>query len=156
MHQDIYIYKFSVCVYECVCLLRIGGQTAGPIMTKFDTHMWIDLGMVPTFKKLTSHPRGVAVGILGGQKIKVREMSRTAKKSNNKINPHPTGAGGGGSFMGKILKCLGHFMNCRENRSFFDPMGGVRGENSEGGREGRKEQRMGMEEERGRRPSEAG
>ena len=32
----------------CVCLSSIGGQTAGPIMTKFGTHMRIDLGMVPT------------------------------------------------------------------------------------------------------------
>ena len=31
-----------------VCLSSIGGQTAGPIMTKFGTHMRIDLGMVPT------------------------------------------------------------------------------------------------------------
>ena len=37
-----------VCVCECVCLSSIGGQTAGPIMTKFGTHMRIDLGMVPT------------------------------------------------------------------------------------------------------------
>ena len=32
----------------CVCLSSIGGQTAGPIMTKIGTHMRIDLGMVPT------------------------------------------------------------------------------------------------------------
>ena len=37
-----------VCVCVCVCLSSIGGQTAGPIMTKFGTHMRIDLGMVPT------------------------------------------------------------------------------------------------------------
>ena len=36
------------CVRACVCLSRIGGQTAGPIMTKFGTYMRIDLGMVPT------------------------------------------------------------------------------------------------------------
>ena len=34
-----------------VCLSSIGGQTAGPIMTKFGTYMRIDLGMVPTKKK---------------------------------------------------------------------------------------------------------
>ncbi len=33
------------------CLSSIGGQTAGPIMTKFGTYMRIDLGMVPTKKK---------------------------------------------------------------------------------------------------------
>ena len=38
----------SVCV--CVCLSSIGGQTAGPIITKFGTYMQIDLGMVPTKK----------------------------------------------------------------------------------------------------------
>ena len=32
----------------CVCLSSIGGQTAGPIKTKFGTHMRMDLGMVPT------------------------------------------------------------------------------------------------------------
>ena len=32
----------------CVCVSSIGGQTAGPIRTKFGTHMRIDLGMVPT------------------------------------------------------------------------------------------------------------
>ena len=45
----IYLYLYntnSVCV--CVCLSSIGGQTAGPIMTKFGKHMRIDLGMVPT------------------------------------------------------------------------------------------------------------
>ena len=45
----VYLYLYntnSVCV--CVCLSRIGGQTAGPIMTKFGTYMRIDLGMVPT------------------------------------------------------------------------------------------------------------
>ncbi len=46
----IYIYIIQimcVCVCVCVCLSRIGGQTAGPIMTKFGTYMRIDLGMVP-------------------------------------------------------------------------------------------------------------
>ena len=45
----VYLYLYntnSVCV--CVCLSSIGGQTAGPITTKFGTHMRIDLGMVPT------------------------------------------------------------------------------------------------------------
>ena len=46
-HIYIYIIQImSVCV--CVCLSSLGGQTAGPIMTKFGTHMRIDLGMVPT------------------------------------------------------------------------------------------------------------
>ena len=45
--EGIYIYIIQIlCV--CVCLSSIGGQTAGPIMTKFGTHMRIDLGMVPT------------------------------------------------------------------------------------------------------------
>ena len=46
---NIYIYIYIIqilCV--CVCLSSIGGQTAGPIMTKFGTHMRIDLRMVPT------------------------------------------------------------------------------------------------------------
>ena len=30
------------------CVSTISGQTAGPIMTKFGMHMWIDLGMVPS------------------------------------------------------------------------------------------------------------
>ena len=40
--------RASVRACVCVCLSRIGGQTAGQIMTKFGTHMWIDLAMVPT------------------------------------------------------------------------------------------------------------
>ena len=47
----------------CVCLSSIGGQTAGPIMTKFGTHMRIDLGMVPT--KYWPHEWTGSVGSLG-------------------------------------------------------------------------------------------
>ena len=47
----------------CVCLSSIGGQTAGPIMTKFGTHMRIDLGMVPT--KYWPHEWPGSVGSLG-------------------------------------------------------------------------------------------
>ena len=57
----IYIYTNYVCV--CVCLSSIGGQTAGPIMTKFGTHMRIDLGMVPT--KYWPHEWTGSVGSLG-------------------------------------------------------------------------------------------
>ena len=68
----IYIQILSVCV--SVCLSSIGGKTAGPIMTKFGTHMRIDLGMVPP------HPRGVEVGILVGSNNqnsgKCHELSR--------------------------------------------------------------------------------
>ena len=64
----IYIYIIqilSVCVCVClsVCLSSIGGQTAGPIMTKFGTHMRIDLGMVPT--KNWPHEWPGSVGSLG-------------------------------------------------------------------------------------------
>ena len=37
-------------------------------MTKFDTHMWIYLGMVPTLKKLTSPPQGGRSGNFRGSK----------------------------------------------------------------------------------------
>ena len=47
----------------CVCLSSIGGQTAGPIMTKCGTHMQIDLGMVPT--KNWPHEWPGSVGSLG-------------------------------------------------------------------------------------------
>ena len=58
----VYIYNTnSVCV--CVCLSSIGGKTAGPIMTKFGTHMRIDLGMVPT--KYWPHEWPGSVGSLG-------------------------------------------------------------------------------------------
>ena len=43
--SNIYIYIIQIL---SVCLSSIGGQTAGPIMTKFGTNMRIDLGMVPT------------------------------------------------------------------------------------------------------------
>ena len=46
-----------------MCLSSIGGQTAGPIMTKFGTHMRIDLGMVPT--KYWPHEWPGRVGSLG-------------------------------------------------------------------------------------------
>ena len=46
-----------------MCLSSIGGQTAGPIMTKFGTHMRIDLGMVPT--KHLPHEWPGSVGSLG-------------------------------------------------------------------------------------------
>ena len=46
LQNSIYIDIIQImCV--CVCLSSIGGQTAGPIMTKFGKYMWIDLGMVP-------------------------------------------------------------------------------------------------------------
>ena len=65
----IYIYIIQilcvcVCVCVCMCLSSIGGQTAGPIMTKFGTYMRIDLGMVPT-KKKWSHVWSGRVGSLG-------------------------------------------------------------------------------------------
>ena len=60
--HNLYLYNTnSVCV--CVCLSSIGGQTAGPIMTKFGTHMRIDLGMVPT--KYWPHEWPGSVGSLG-------------------------------------------------------------------------------------------
>ena len=46
-----------------MCLSSIGGQTARPIMTKFGTHMRIDLGMVPT--KYWPHEWPGSVGSLG-------------------------------------------------------------------------------------------
>ena len=52
-----------MCVCVCVCLSSIGGQTAGPIMTKFGTHMRIDLGMAPT--KYWPHEWPGSVGSLG-------------------------------------------------------------------------------------------
>ena len=54
-------FCLSVCV--SVCLSSIGGQTAGPTMTKFGTHMRIDLGMVPT--KNWPHEWPGSVGSLG-------------------------------------------------------------------------------------------
>ena len=90
----------------CVCLSSIGGQTTGPIMTKFGTPMRIYLGMVPTKKKLPPpHPRGVEVGILGGSKNqksgKCHELSRKSRIFF--YPPHPGGRGGGrGS---KFQKC---------------------------------------------------
>ena len=47
----------------CVCLSSIGGQTAGPIMTKFGTNMRIDMGMVPT--KYWPHEWPGSAGSLG-------------------------------------------------------------------------------------------
>ena len=64
MCLSIYIYIIQIlCVCVCVCLSSIGGQTDGPIMTKFGTHMRIDLGMVPT--KYWPHEWPGSVGSLG-------------------------------------------------------------------------------------------
>ena len=57
---NIYIYIIQIL---SVCLSSIGGQTARPIMTKFGTHMRIDLGMVPT--KYWPHEWPGSVGSLG-------------------------------------------------------------------------------------------
>ena len=60
--SNLYLYNTnSVCL--SVCLSSIGGQTAGPIMTTFGTHMRIDLGMVPT--KYWPHEWPGSVGSLG-------------------------------------------------------------------------------------------
>ena len=56
----IYIYIIQIL---SVCLSSIGGQTAGPIMTKFGRHVRIDLGMVPT--KYWPHEWPGSVGSLG-------------------------------------------------------------------------------------------
>ena len=58
--QLVYIYIIQIL---SVCLSSIGGQTAGPIMTKFGTHMRIDLGMVPA--KYWPHEWPGSVGSLG-------------------------------------------------------------------------------------------
>ena len=56
-----YIYIIQIlCV--CVCLSSIGGQTAGPIMTKFGTYnMQIDMG---SYLKKLSHIWSGRVGSL--------------------------------------------------------------------------------------------
>ena len=65
-------------------------------------------------------PKGVAVGILGGQKSKVREISWTVQKINT-IGLYPSHPGGGSSRGGGLgggqnFKSPVNFMNCRENR----------------------------------------
>ena len=75
----------------------IGGHTAGPIMTKFGTHMRIDMGMVS--KKLTPHPRGVVVEILRWSKNqksgKCHELSRKSIQIGDPPNPGGSWEGGG-------------------------------------------------------------
>ena len=60
--KRLYIYIYIIQILS-VCLSSIGGQTAGPIMTKFGTHMRIDLGMVHT--KYWPHEWPGSVGSLG-------------------------------------------------------------------------------------------
>ena len=57
-------------------------------------------------------PKGVAVGILGGQKSPGNVMNCPEKKNLT----HPTPGGGGGGVGGQNFKSPGNFMNCRENR----------------------------------------
>ena len=47
MYTTIY---YLVCKAACVCvsLIPIKAQMAGPIMIKFGTRMWIDLGIIPS------------------------------------------------------------------------------------------------------------
>ena len=82
IHIVIYIYIIQIrCVCACacvrvrvcVCVSSIGGQTAGPIMTKFGTYMRIDMGMVPTQKKMV--PRMVRKGGLIGAILRSRYLS---------------------------------------------------------------------------------
>ena len=67
--MTIYIIQI-LCVCGCLSASRpyIGGQTAGPIMTKFDTHNFC--GYIWEWFLPKQIPRGVAVGILECQKIK--------------------------------------------------------------------------------------
>ena len=89
----------------------------------------------------TPHQGGRSGNFRGSKNQKSGKYHELPRKCNNKkiIPPHPTPPGVG-SFMGKNVKCLRHFMNCRENRYFLlappppsHPIrirwGGVRGEN---------------------------
>ena len=73
----------------------LGDQTAGPIMTKV-WHAYADRPVDGSYlKKLTPHPRGVEVGILGGSKNqksgKCDEMS--IKSIKQLTQPTPGGWG---------------------------------------------------------------
>ena len=57
-----------------MCLSSIGGQTTGPIMTKFGMHMRIDLGMVPTQKNWPPTQ---------GAKIKKKNTKLDSKQTSN-------------------------------------------------------------------------
>ena len=67
--QTSYVHSSKIQIL-CVCLSTIGGQTAGPIMTKFCTHTRIVLGMVPT-KKLAD----LRSGYLAGSELWQRAVS---------------------------------------------------------------------------------
>ena len=65
-------------------------------------------------------PKGVAVGILGGQKIKSPgNVMNCPENQYNLFLPIPPGGGGefqGGGLGGQNFKSPVNFMNCRENR----------------------------------------
>ena len=64
MFSNLYLYNTnSVCV--CVCLSSIGGQTAGPIMTKFGTYVHADRPGNGSYQKKWSHVWSGRVGSLG-------------------------------------------------------------------------------------------
>ena len=64
-------------------------------------------------KKLTPHPRGVEVGILGGSKNQKSRKWHELSRIFFLDPPHPGGSRGVG---GQNFKSLGNFTNCRENR----------------------------------------
>ena len=110
----IYIYIIqilSVCV--CVCLSSIGGQTT---RTDHDQiwHAYVDRpGDGSYLKKIDPPPKGVEVGILGGQENqKSGKCDELSRKSIKKMLTHPTPGGPGG----QNFKSSGNFTNCRENR----------------------------------------
>ena len=75
-----------MCACARACVSSIGGQTAGPIMTKFGTYMRIDLGMVPTNKKKV--PRMVRKGGLIGGHYSKRVLSwRAASNPSSDSEP---------------------------------------------------------------------
>ena len=86
--------------------------------------------------KLTPHPRGVEVGILGGSTN--QKSGKCHELSRKKMLTHPGGPGVGGGGWGQRFKSAGNFTNCRQNRyKKVNPHptpsdgggGGVRGEN---------------------------
>ena len=85
----------------CVCLSSIGGQTTRPIITKFGTHMRIDLGMVPT--KNWPHEWPGSVGSLGP----ISESGLSCQLLLRAVV--------GGGLGGQHFKSAGNVTNCREN-----------------------------------------
>ena len=99
------LYAHDITIYKAAASLCVSVRLSVPpffrhrrlTATKFATHMRIDPGIIRTQKYLTHPTPGGSQREFRGSKIqKSGKCHELPRKSINKINPYPTGGGGGG------------------------------------------------------------